>query len=172
MENLNYLYSNLELYLLTIIFIDIIMYWYKNMHKYAYLTANVIYSYIQTYCKRKKKEKEKMDKKMLKLIGLIASLISTVAILADCGLNPEGVIGDILIVIWIIGLIVGYILGGGLKGAIGSAWKLAKFGWLIVPFPYDIMTGCITFVCAIMVFMLCPVIFVFLSFIKGEEQVS
>lgn len=113
-----------------------------------------------------------MDKKMLKLIGLIASLISTIAIWITFGLKLEGVMGDILVVIWLIGLVVGFVLGGGVKGAIGIAWKLAKFGWIIVPFPYDLMTGFMTLVLAFMVVMLCPAIFVFLSFIKGEEQVQ
>lgn len=108
-----------------------------------------------------------MDKKKMKLIGLIASLIATIAIWA--GFAVGGIIGDILAVIWIIGLVAGYVLGGGIKGAVGISLKLAKFGWTIVPFPFDIITGIMTIALAFMVFMLCPAIFVFLSFVKVEE---
>lgn len=113
-----------------------------------------------------------MDRKTMKFIGLIASLISTIVIWVAFGLNLNGFIGDFCAIVWMIGLVVGYILGGGVKGAIGIAWKIAKIGWVCVPFPYDLMTGFVTFVLAFMVFMLCPVIFVFMSFIKGEEQVQ
>ena len=108
-----------------------------------------------------------MEKKQMKLIGLIASLIATVAIWT--GFSIGGTIGDVLAVIWMIGLVVGYVLGGGLKGAIGFALKLGKFGWLIIPFPFDIMTGMLSIGLAFLLFLFCPAIFVFLSFIKSHE---
>lgn len=109
-----------------------------------------------------------MERKQMKLIGLIASVVATAALWI--GFSVGGAIGDILCVVWGIGLVAGYILGGGIKGAIGFAWKLAKFGWVIIPFPMDIMSGAISLGLAILLFLFCPAIFVFLSFIKSEEM--
>ena len=109
-----------------------------------------------------------MDKKQMKLIGLIASLIATITIWT--GFAIEGIIGDILAVIWMIGLVVGYVLAGGFKRAMGVAIKLCKFGWLLLPFPFDIFTGLVTLVFSFFVFIFCPVIFVFLNFVKAEGE--
>lgn len=115
------------------------------------------------------REKEKMTRNQMKLIGLVASVIATVAIWA--GFSMDGILADVLGVIWLIGLEAGYVLAGGIKGAVGFAWKLAKFGWLIVPFPMDIMTGVFSFVVAFLIFLLCPAFFVLLSIIKPEEKI-
>ena len=126
---------------------------------------------METMYKLKKKEKKENGQKMLKLIGLIAAFVSTAAIWIAMSADVNDILGEILCMIWLIGLVLGYVLGGGVKGAIGIAWKLAKFGWIIVPFPYDLMTGVMTLALAFLVFMLCPVLFVFLNFIKREEPV-
>ena len=48
---------------------------------------------------------------------------------------------------------------GGIKTAVKMAGKIAKWGWIILPFPYDIVTGlgCI-FLFSIFVFMALPII--------------
>ena len=38
------------------------------------------------------------------------------------------------------------------------AGKIAKWGWMILPFPYDIMTGLIAFIISIFVFFALPII--------------
>ena len=38
------------------------------------------------------------------------------------------------------------------------AGKIAKWGWIILPFPYDIVTGLVAFFISIFVFMALPII--------------
>lgn len=47
---------------------------------------------------------------------------------------------------------------GGLWTAIKAALSIAKWGWLVVPFPYDLATGPIAFVLAMMALFLIPII--------------
>lgn len=47
---------------------------------------------------------------------------------------------------------------GGIMAAIKSALGIAKWGWLIVPFPYDLVTGAAAFVYALIALFLLPVI--------------
>lgn len=53
--------------------------------------------------------------------------------------------------------IVSYFFGG-FGTAVRMAGKIAKWGWLIVPFPYDIITGMVSFFISIMVFIGLPII--------------
>ena len=53
--------------------------------------------------------------------------------------------------------IVSYFFGG-FGTAVRMAGKIAKWGWLIVPFPYDIVTGMVSFFISIMVFIGLPII--------------
>ena len=68
--------------------------------------------------------------------------------------------------------LVAYIVGGGFGSALKLAWGLAKFGWIILPFPYDIVTGFITFFFAIIAFVCFPVVFVLMSFFKHNKEYS
>ena len=47
---------------------------------------------------------------------------------------------------------------GGLWTAIKAALKIAGWGWLVVPFPYDIATGIAAFGFALIAFFLLPII--------------
>ena len=47
---------------------------------------------------------------------------------------------------------------GGIKTAVKMAGKIAKWGWIILPFPYDIVTGLVAFFISIFVFMALPII--------------
>ena len=42
--------------------------------------------------------------------------------------------------------------------AVKMAGKIAKWGWIILPFPYDIVTGLVAFFISIFVFMALPII--------------
>ena len=53
--------------------------------------------------------------------------------------------------------IVSYFFGG-FKTALRMAGKIAKWGWLILPFPYDIITGMVSFFISILVFIGLPII--------------
>lgn len=58
------------------------------------------------------------------------------------------------------GMMIGMIsyFFGGFGTAVKMAGKIAKWGWMILPFPYDIMTGLIAFIISIFVFFALPII--------------
>lgn len=47
---------------------------------------------------------------------------------------------------------------GGLGTAIKMACGIAKWGWVVIPFPYDIVTFLMSFLIAILVFICVPII--------------
>lgn len=49
-------------------------------------------------------------------------------------------------------------LFGGLGTAVKMAGKIAKWGWLVVPFPYDLTTGALSFIFALFAFVFLPII--------------
>jgi ABC-type antimicrobial peptide transport system permease subunit len=53
--------------------------------------------------------------------------------------------------------LISYIFGG-LGTAIKMAGRIATWGWVVVPFPYDIMTFMCSFIIAIIVFVFLPII--------------
>ncbi len=59
-----------------------------------------------------------------------------------------------------VGVIIGLVsyLFAGLGTALKMAGSIAKWGWLIVPFPMDIFTGALSFFFALIVFILLPII--------------
>lgn len=84
------------------------------------------------------------------------------------GATSLSIIGGILIAnnvnlggtLMILGLFFGLVsyLFGGLGTAIKMALKIAKWGWIVIPFPYDVTTGIISFVFAIVAFTFLPII--------------
>ena len=87
--------------------------------------------------------------------------------LASTGLSVFGVIMMLLTDdpgIWIATMGFSVILSccayvfGGLWTAIKAALKIAGWGWLVVPFPYDIATGIAAFGFALIAFFLLPII--------------
>ena len=87
--------------------------------------------------------------------------------IAATGMNVLGIlliklfgsdsIGVLLVALGILLAMCAYCLGG-LWTAIKSALGIAKWGWLVVPFPYDLATGLMAFVFAIVVFFMLPII--------------
>lgn len=49
-------------------------------------------------------------------------------------------------------------LFGGLGKALAIAGKIAKWGWLVIPFPFDIITGICAFIMALIVLLFVPII--------------
>lgn len=47
---------------------------------------------------------------------------------------------------------------GGFWTAIKAALNIAKWGWLVIPFPYDIATGLVAFIFAMIALFLFPII--------------
>ncbi|MBR6223583.1 MAG: hypothetical protein IKQ71_09105 [Lachnospiraceae bacterium] len=57
----------------------------------------------------------------------------------------------------VIGGFVAYLIGG-FGTALKMAFKIGTIGWVVVPFPYDLTTGGMTFMLAIGVFLFLPII--------------
>lgn len=66
-------------------------------------------------------------------------------------------LGGLTLIIGLALTLCAYCLGG-LWTAIRAALSIAKWGWLVVPFPYDLATGLATFVIAMMVLFLLPIV--------------
>ena len=66
--------------------------------------------------------------------------------------------------------IVAYILTGSFGKIMDSAFKLGKAGWLILPFPIDIITGMATIMAMIFIFLFFPTIFIIVSFFKNKKE--
>ena len=67
------------------------------------------------------------------------------------------VIGGLSFILGIALTLCSYCLGG-LWTAIKAALNIAKWGWIIIPFPYDIATGFATLILAMMALVLAPII--------------
>lgn len=70
-------------------------------------------------------------------------------------------VGGLMILLGYPCSIVSYIVGGGFLTAIKLTWKFACIGWLICPFPIDIITGIATFIISTMSYFHFPVVWVF-----------
>ena len=70
-----------------------------------------------------------------------------------------------------LGIGVGWVsyIFGGLWTAIKMSAGIAKWGWLIVPFPYDIMTFVFAFAFAGFAFLFLPIIPVFIAYRQGMQ---
>lgn len=76
----------------------------------------------------------------------------------------DGFLAFAMLFAGIVGAIIAYIIGGGFRSAIACAFKIGKFGWFILPFPYDLVTGICCFSFAVFGFFLTPVVFVFVNY--------
>jgi len=101
-------------------------------------------------------------------IGLIIAGVATA--LSALGFSFE-VLGFLLPIAFL-AAIAAYIVGGGIKIALKTAWKIAKFGWFVIPFPYDIVTGIVTLIFAIMGFIFFPVVFVLVNFFQIKKTLN
>lgn len=63
-----------------------------------------------------------------------------------------------------------YLIGGGFGKVLKIAGKLAKFGWLILPFPIDIVTGLMTFIFAGFALFCVPLFFTFTNFVQHDRD--
>lgn len=89
--------------------------------------------------------------KIAQYIALVATVLSILGFCLDTSASMT-----------LMGL--GFFLGlasyifGGLGTAIKMAGKIAKWGWIVVPFPYDLITGFASFAFAIVAFIFLPII--------------
>lgn len=92
-------------------------------------------------------------------IALAATPLSVIGFIKIMGST-----GGEMPVIWPLMLVLGlaltctaYLLGGFLT-AVKYALRIAKWGWLVIPFPFDLVTGFVAFFVGILVFLLVPII--------------
>ena len=93
--------------------------------------------------------------KIAQYIALGATALSVIGGFLG-GLSGAGFGETLMYIGFMVGL-VSYIFGG-LGTAIKMAGGIAKWGWIVVPFPYDIMTFILSFFFAIIVFVFLPII--------------
>lgn len=116
---------------------------------------------------------DKSTAKMNKIkIGLIISVVATASMLtgivaADALPNS---IANLLFYIAVIGSVISYIVGGGLKIAFKALKKLMFFGWIIIPFPFCLATGIFTTVLSPICFFCIPVVFVLINYIQEKRN--
>jgi len=74
--------------------------------------------------------------------------------------------------------VVAYAIGGGIVRGFGVVWnitkKIAFFGWFIMPFPYDLLTGLVTLMIGLMFallgFIFVPLLPVFCSYYQSNQD--
>lgn len=92
-------------------------------------------------------------------IALAATPLSVIGFIGIIG-SMDGEMVAIWPILFVLGMAltcVAYLLGG-LLTAIKCALKIAKWGWIIIPFPYDLVTGFLAFFAGLLVFLLVPII--------------
>ena len=126
-----------------------------------------------------------MNKRTLKKAGLIAGLVSQgalilsyIPIMMGVGGSVPDIITGIEELLIIGGSLVGYVLVGGtaFKALARICKKFFIAGWILLPFPADIITGLFTsmmaFVFGILVIFFCPGIIVaagYIDYVKKEK---
>lgn len=103
------------------------------------------------------KEIEMMNRwKIAQWIALGATVVSVLGFFIK-GVDGLNDVGWTIMGIGIMCGLVSYIFGG-LGTAVKMACGIAKWGWVIVPFPFDIVTFICAFIYAIAVFVCLPII--------------
>ncbi|MDE7416189.1 MAG: hypothetical protein K2N44_07795 [Lachnospiraceae bacterium] len=93
--------------------------------------------------------------KIAQYIALGATVLS---VLGFCLQNMAGLeLGTILMGAGFVAGFISYIFGG-LWTAVRMAGGIAKWGWVILPFPFDLVTFAAAFAFALMVFIYLPII--------------
>lgn len=102
--------------------------------------------------------------KIAQYIALGATLLTVTGIILSSHFpNVGGWIGSIGIVAGIAAY-----LFGGLTKALSIAWKIAKWGWFVIPFPFDIVTGICAFALSLIVLLFLPIIPVRMAYKERE----
>lgn len=91
--------------------------------------------------------------KIARNIASVDLLILIVGIMLDTAMKL-GIASTVLVICMFIG-IVAYIFGG-IKTAVKMSVKIMKWGWVVIPFPFDLITLPLTFALAILLFLFVP----------------
>ncbi len=95
---------------------------------------------------------------------------------AATGLTAYGILGgnaDMTMVYMMLAFLLAipaYIIGGGFGKVLKTAANLGKIGWLIIPFPYDILTGLCTFIFAGFALFCVPLFFTFANYVQHNRE--
>lgn len=96
--------------------------------------------------------------KIAQYIALGATVSSVTGLIVSG--NSGGIftgIGGVLAMLGMLAAVVSYMFGGFGK-ALSIAGKIAKWGWIVIPFPYDILTGICAFIFMIIALLFLPII--------------
>ena len=103
------------------------------------------------------------------LIGLVFAVIAT-------GFTIFGLFGKgdgSWLATTILCAIPAYLIGGGIGKALKAAWKVAKFGWFLIPvFPIDLLIGLVGLIWGGFAFFCVPVFFVGINFIQHKRTLD
>ena len=116
---------------------------------------------------------QKMEKRMQrsKLGFLISGVSSIFGIISwVCMFKMNATLYGISFLVAVIGAVVSYVVTGGVGHAIKCAAKIGKWGWIIMPFPMDILTGLCSMFIALTGFMTVPFIFVAMGYKETKEK--
>ena len=69
----------------------------------------------------------------------------------------------------LVGSIVAYKRGGGIRIAFSVAKKLAFIGWVIIPFPWDLLSGLMTLLLSFAAFLFVPIVFVQINYWQYKQ---
>ena len=89
-------------------------------------------------------------------IAIVATAFSTIGL----GLGFLFKSSAFPMIVMMIGFVIGlaaYVFGG-LGKAISMALEIAKWGWIVAPFPVDLFTGPASFICALFLLVFFPII--------------
>jgi hypothetical protein len=93
--------------------------------------------------------------KIAQIIAAVGTVFSLVGIFLNYQMGVEA--GLSLMGLGILAAAAAYLFGG-LFTAIRMAGGIAKWGWIVVPFPYDIVTFIVAFILALFAFLFVPII--------------
>ena len=113
---------------------------------------------------RKLKTQAEKKLKWIK-IGFILALIATAFLLIR---NPPKIIFEL----WIILVILSYVFGGGLTSACKLYINIVKWGWIIMPFPIDLITGGAALFLGLAAFFLFPIVFVLANYFDWKKKLN
>lgn len=96
----------------------------------------------------------------LKIAQYIALGATACTVIGFFLVRMAGAAANIGLTMMVLGMMVGLVsyIFGGLLTAIKMAGGIATWGWIIVPFPYDIATFLISFTFALLAFLFLPII--------------
>ena len=111
---------------------------------------------------------EKCKKAMM--IGAVSTVCSFIGL---CTVGSHDNIGMGFFVAAVIIAIVSYVIGGGVGTAVKSAFKVAKWGWYVIPsFPADVFIFVCVLYIAFFAFFFVPILFNFINYRQFKKNLE